>query len=108
MTTPEPNGNGSPGSVFLAILKRDGVLGLFLCALCWFIWTDNKADRLDRERTAALQKEMFDSLTTSHRREATITIQAVEALRTTSAAVDNTRKALLYVERFHHRAEREN
>lgn len=95
-------------NLLVAILKKDGVLGLFLCALCYFIWADKKDDRLERERSAGLQKEMFDSLAVSHRREGLVTIQAIEAIKTTAASVDNTRKALQYVERYHHRSEREN
>jgi cbb3-type cytochrome oxidase subunit 3 len=108
MTLEHENGTPTPAGVALAILKKDGLLGLFLCLLCYFIWADKADDRMERDRAAALQKEMFDSLTASHKRETMVTIQAVEALRTTSAAVDNTRKALQYVERYHHRAEREN
>lgn len=102
------NGNGSPWGVVSAILKKDGVIGLFLCALCYFIWADKTDDRLERERTAALQKEMFDSLAVSHRREGLVATQAIEALRVHAASIDNTRKALQYVERFHHRQDREN
>lgn len=105
----EPNGTpATPSGVAMAILKKDGLLGLFLCLLCYFIWADKKDDRLERDRSAALQKEMFDSLAVSHRREALVTTQAIEAIRTQTASIDNTRKALQYVERFHHRSEREN
>lgn len=110
-STPETtNGNGAstPWGVASAILKKDGVIGLFLVALCYFIWADKKEDRIERERTAALQKEMFDSLAVSHRREGLVATQAIEALRIHSASIDNTRRALQYVERFHHRQDREN
>lgn len=104
------NGNGAPtpSGVALAILKKDGLLGLFLCLLCYFIWADKSDDRIERERTAALQKEMFDALTASHQRESASTIMATEAAKTATAVADNTRKALQYVERYHHRQERDN
>lgn len=108
MTLENENGTPTPAGVALAILKKDGLLGLFLCLLCYFIWADKADDRVERERTAALQKEMFDTLAASHKREALVTTQAIEAIRTQTASIDNTRKALQYVERFHHRAEREN
>jgi hypothetical protein len=109
MTGTTDNGTpATPSGVALAILRKDGLLGLFLCLLCYFIWADKNDDRQERERTAAFQKEMFDSLSESHKREGLVTTQAIEAIRTNTASIDNTRKALLYVERFHHRAEREN
>lgn len=100
--------NGSPWGLVGSILKKDGVIGVFLCALCWFIWTDSKADRVDRERADQAYRVVVDSLVSSHRRESIVTTQAIEAIRISTTAVDNTRRALQLVERIHHRNERDN
>ena len=107
-STPEPNGNQSPWGIVSYIAKKDGVIGLFLIILCYFIWTDSKADREDRIRAESAYKVVVDSLVSSHRREAVVVTQATEAIRNSTAAIDNTRKALMFVERHHHRSVMEN
>jgi hypothetical protein len=100
--------NGSPWGIAAFIAKKDGVLGIFLIALCVFIWWDHEGDREDRIAQQAAYKVAFDSLVSAHNRTITVSIQSIEAIKVSTAAVDNTRRALEYVERKHHRNEREN
>lgn len=100
--------NGSPWGIIAFIAKKDGVLGLFLIALCVFIWWDHQENREDRIAAQSAYRVVVDSLMSAHNRTITVSIQSVEAIRAGTAAIDNTRQALQYVERMKHNRERDN
>lgn len=100
--------NGSPWGIVAFIAKKDGVLGLFLIALCVFIWWDRQGDREDRLAATNAYKVVVDSLFSAHNKTITIAIQSVEALKASTTAIDNTRQTLQWVENRHHRNVRDN
>lgn len=100
-SSPNPSNGGpqTPLGFVADIAKKDGVIGVFLLLLCYFIWSDKKDDRADRERWEKLAQNYQQQVMESHAKTVEVATRSAEAVKQATTVIDQTRVVISRVER---------